>query len=328
MKDFSNIMETKIIGHEKQRNYLKRTIYNDKINHSYLFEGPEGIGKKKIAIEFAKEILCTGLDGPCGECSSCIKIETNNHPDFNLIEPDKGIIRKSQIDEVVEGAWTAPFESSKKIYVINDSHLMNVESMNGLLKTLEEPPKFMVMILISHDSKKLLPTIISRCQRMTFNPIIESKIVKYLLETKNLDKKRAEFIGSLSLGSLMLAEYILEDENFLINRDKLIKLIGELKMGNRIMAYMGHEMLKEDEDNLNLLLDFMIYWFRDLAIYKETRDNKIIINKDKEKEISEQSLNMSFSEINDIIENIGMTKKNIRANVNLDLSLEMMFLNI
>lgn len=322
-------MRTKIIGHEKQRNYLKRTIDNEKITHSYLFEGPEGIGKKKIAIEFAKEILCTSSDiRPCCECSSCIKIETNNHPDFNLIEADKGIIRKSQIDEIVQGAWTAPFESSKKIYVINDSHLMNVESMNGLLKTLEEPPEFMVMILISHDSEKLLPTIISRCQRMTFNPIRENEIVKFLVETKDLNEKRAEFIGSLSLGSLMLAEYILEDENFLINRDKLIKLLGGLQKGDRRMAYLGHEMLKDDEDNLNLLLDFMIYWFRDLAIYKETRDNKIIINKDKEEEISEQSLNMGFGEINDIIENIGKTKKNIASNVNLDLSLEMMFLNI
>ena len=149
----------KIIGNNKIKNELIKAFSTNSIAHSYIFSGQYGIGKKQIAIEFAKMILCLNKDNaPCGKCKSCLELENDNNPDFNIIKPD-GKIKIDQIRQMLEKVYEKPIISDKKVYIIDDAETMTVEAQNCLLKTLEEPPEYIVIILITSNESNLINTI-------------------------------------------------------------------------------------------------------------------------------------------------------------------------
>lgn len=316
-----------IIGHRDQLEYLINQVKNENLSHSYLFEGVEGIGKKKVAMFFSKLLLCKNpKDTPCGTCSSCIKFDSGNHPDFKLIEGENGTIKKSQIDEVVEGVKSLPFESKYKVYLIRDSENMNRESMNGLLKTLEEPPAYMRIILTTSKINELLPTVISRCQLVKFYPLLTGEIFTYL-KSRGVMENQGRLIANISNGSIARAIELIEDEKLLEDREYLLNLLDKIIEGNNVLALTSTEFFEGKKDRVDEVLDIIILWFRDLAIYKETKNLELIINRDKVDLLKRQS-HLSFQHINGIIENVEYTKRNIKNNVNFPLSIELMLLNI
>lgn len=318
----------KVIGHEKEIKGLQRLIREEKISHAYLFQGEEGIGKLLVAREFSKSLLCReNKDAYCDRCSSCLKFNTNNHPDFKLILGDGNIIKKSEIDEIVEGVKHAPFESQRKIFIINNANLMNKESMNGLLKTLEEPPAFLNIILVTSKPEELLATIRSRCQLIKFNPILDRDISTYLEENYSLLAKDRSIITSLAKGSLSSAIEMAETGLVLQNRKTIINIIDTLLKGDDTIVFSSEKFFEANKDDIDKILEIMIYWFRDLAIYKETNTTQLLINQDMEDLFIRQS-GLSFSKIERIIKNIEETKMNIRGHINYPLSIEMMLLNI
>lgn len=319
---------SQIIGHERQIKSLQNTIEKNNISHSYLFEGEEGLGKKQVALAFAKTLLCReeGLE-PCNLCSSCIKFDSYNHPDFKIIQPEKGIIKKEEIDELIKSASTAPFEGRRKIFIIDDSHNMNTEGMNGLLKTLEEPPEFMNIILVTSITNRLLPTILSRCQRIRFYPIETFKIVDFLEREKLLDPDRSKFIANFTKGSLGRSIEISTSEDFFKKRDETIGIINDVLRGDKAKALSSYGFFDKNKDDIDKIFDIMIYWFRDLLIYKEVGETDLIINKDKIEILSKQST-IDFNKINDIINRVEETRGNIKSNVNFALSIETMLLKI
>ena len=168
---FSNI-----IGNEKIKNILIKSISNNTVLHSYMFIGSNGIGKKMIAKQFAKMVLCenSGADSgfeECDNCKSCIEFNSGNNPDFICIEPDGKNIKIEQIREMQTKVVEKPVNSKKKIYIIDDADLMTKEAQNCLLKTLEEPPEYIVIILIVSNESKILTTIKSRCMKLFFEKI-------------------------------------------------------------------------------------------------------------------------------------------------------------
>lgn len=317
-----------IIGHERQIESLKNTIKKGSISHSYLFEGEEGLGKKQVALVFAKTLLCKKeKEEPCNKCSSCLKFDGKNHPDFKLILPEKGLVKKEEIDLLVKASSTTPFEGERKVFIIDDSHTMNMEAMNGLLKTLEEPPSFMNIILVTSNSNKLLSTILSRCQRIRFYPVETSKIVGLLSEKKLLNKEKSEFIANFTKGSVGKSIEISSSEDFFEKRDEIIKIINDILKGDKVKALSASKFFNLNKDEIDEIFDIMIYWFRDLLIYKELGDSDLIINKDKIDILSGQS-SIGYNRINGIMDRIENTRKNIRNNVNFVLSIETMLLNI
>lgn len=319
---------SQIIGHERQIESLKNTIEKGSISHSYLFEGEEGLGKKKVALVFAKTLLCKeGKSQPCNNCSSCIKFNSNNHPDFKIIIPEKGLIKKEEIDNLIRSASTIPFESRRKVFIIDDSHTMNVEGMNGLLKTLEEPPKFMNIILVTSLSNRLLPTILSRCQRIRFYPVENLKIMKILEESNSLDPDKSRFIADFTKGSVGKSIEISQSEDFFQKRDEITRMVNYLIQGDKTKALSSLDFFNSNKDSIEEIFDIMIYWFRDLLIYKEIGETDLLMNKDKMELLSRQS-SIDFSKINDIIDKIEKTRINIKNNVNFALSIETMLLNI
>ncbi|MDR7857612.1 DNA polymerase III subunit delta' C-terminal domain-containing protein [Tissierella sp.] len=320
---------SQILGHEKQIESLKGAIKNGTINHCYLFEGEKGLGKKNLALAFSKAILCKDNKSPepCNVCSSCIKFNADNHPDFKLISPEKGVIKKDEIDKLIKGMATTPFEGNKKVFVIDSSDMIRIDGQNRILKTLEEPPNYINIILITSNSTKLIPTILSRCQIIKFYPIRNSKIIDLLVKEYGLHIDKAKFIADFSKGSVEKSIELANSEDFFQKREETISIIDSLLNGDKVKALTSMDFFNENKENIEEILDIIIYWFRDLLIYKEIGETPVLTNNDKVEMLSRQSF-IDFTRINDIIYKIEDTKNNIRRNVNFGLSLETMLLSI
>lgn len=173
-------MNTKIKGNENKRKELEKIVQNNNILHSYLFLGQEGIGKKEIAKEFSKKILCQTKKENC-DCKSCICFESENHPDIQIINSEGETIKINTVREMIKTIYEKPILSNKKIYIINDCDKMTKEGQNSLLKTLEEPPEYIVIILITANPDMILNTIKSRCTKIVFDKLKKQEIQELLI---------------------------------------------------------------------------------------------------------------------------------------------------
>lgn len=174
-----------IIGNEKNKDLLKNIIDTNNIAHSYMFVGKESIGKLIFAKEFAKAILCENSERPCNVCKSCIEFDTYNNPDFSILEPEGTSIKIDSIREFIKKVYEKPVVSNRKVYIINDSNYMTKEAQNALLKTLEEPPEYVTIILITSNENMFLPTIKSRCTKIVFNKLTDAELAKVLEKQYN-----------------------------------------------------------------------------------------------------------------------------------------------
>lgn len=169
-----------IVGNEKNKELLKNIISTNNIAHSYMFVGKDSIGKLLFAKEFAKAILCLSQEKPCNKCKSCIEFETYNNPDFSILKPESNSIKIDEIRELTKKVYEKPVVSTRKVYIINDSECMTKEAQNSLLKTLEEPPEYVTIILITSNENLFLPTIKSRCIKVTFNKLTNEELASIL----------------------------------------------------------------------------------------------------------------------------------------------------
>ena len=174
-----------IEGNEKNKQLLEKIIDTNNIAHSYMFVGKESIGKLLFAKKFAKAILCTSEEKVCDKCKSCIEFDTNNNPDFSIMEPDGNSIKIDQIRELTKKVYEKPVVSNKKVYIINESQFMTKEAQNSLLKTLEEPPEYVTIILITSNENAFLPTIKSRCTKILFNKLTNEELTNVLEKEYN-----------------------------------------------------------------------------------------------------------------------------------------------
>jgi len=286
-----------ILGNEKNKAILEKSIHSKKISHSYIFWGIEGIGKKIIAKEFAKKILCIEKKEKCN-CKSCIEFDSNNNPDFQLIEPNEGKVKIEQIREMQRKIAEKPIISNKKVYIIENSDSMTTEAQNCLLKTLEEPPEYITIILVCTNEENLLSTIKSRCTRMQFNSIDTEQIKKYIKENYP-DQEISENIINLSQGSIGKAIKLNQHKNIYENIEKIL-----LSMQNKDLieiVQMSEEIYKTKEE-INSILDYM---------------NVILLKLSKQ--------NIKYIKCIEIVE---QTKKRIKANSNYDMCIDNLLFNM
>lgn len=319
---------THIIGHEETIANLKKAIEKGYISHSYLFEGEESIGKRKVALAFAKTLLCRaeGTE-PCNRCNSCLKFDNFNHPDFTLIEPEKELIEKKKIDKLLSNINIAPLESKKKIIIIDDSNCMRLETQNALLKTLEEPPPYINIVLITSNSNNIIPTILSRCQVITFYPIPKDEIEKLLVSEYGKTEEEANFIAHFTKGSLGKSIAYSKSQDFFKQRDETLDIIDQIVRGDKFNIFTSIDFFNKHKDAYEEMLDIILYWFRDLIIYKKLGPSELLINQDKTTLLSNQSF-LKEDRINDIIDRVMETRENINRNVNYQLAIETMLLNM
>ncbi|MFA5523204.1 MAG: DNA polymerase III subunit delta' [Tissierellales bacterium] len=318
-----------IIGHEKIVESIKRAIRNELVFHSYLFEGPKSIGKEKLAKIFAKTLLCRkGGESPCNKCPSCKKIESGNHPDFYMEYPDKGSFKKEQIEGIQRTMRNIPLEAKRKIYVLDDVDKMTPQAQNSFLKALEEPPPYVVIILLATNSYSLLSTITSRCQIVKFTPIEREEIEEALIDKFNRSQEQARFIASFSNGIIGKAIELSSSDDFRQLREGTIEKLDLVINGDKLKAFSASEFFLQNKESIDEIMDIVLLWYRDLLIYKETKKIDLIINMDKVALISNQCQKLSKQKIMDILDIARRTKEDIHSNVNLQLAIELMLLNI
>ena len=214
-------MFEKILGNDSIKNMLKQTIISTQISHSYLMIGMPGIGKKMIAYEYAKALLCLGEYKICDTCKSCMEFDSNNHPDFLCIEPDGNSIKIGQIRELQKRIQEKPIISSKKVYIIDNADLMTKEAQNCLLKTLEEPPEFAIIILIGSNENAFLTTIKSRCTILHFKSIRDEDVKKYLEQNYRIETVSKNIL-EIAQGSIGKAIYLKDKQEKYIQLETLI----------------------------------------------------------------------------------------------------------
>lgn len=241
-----------LIGNEKVKDLLTKTIETNTILHSYLFVGIEGIGKSLFAKEFAKSILCIEENKPCDKCTSCMEIENSNHPDFMEIQPDGNAIKIEQIRFLHQKIAEKPIISKNKVYIINNADSMTKEAQNSLLKTLEEPPEYAVIILIASNESNLLNTIKSRCTKVVFQVIENEKIERYIKQniSEDVTKSMIDMCG----GSIGKALRLKEGQEVY---GEIEKLVQNLDTKDLIEIMNNTELFNKSKDNIYELLDYL-----------------------------------------------------------------------
>lgn len=258
-----------LVGNENNKYILKETITKGNILHSYMFFGTEGIGKKLFALEFAKMILCENQkNSPCEKCKSCIEFDSNNNPDFFFIEPDGNSVKIDQIRNMQKCILEKPIISSKKVYIINNAETMTKEAQNCLLKTLEEPQEYVVIILIVSDENSMLPTIKSRCTKIFFEKISDENLKTYIKE-KIGDVHFEESMIKLSEGSIGKCIEISKKHEIL---KKIEDFINNIENMDEVQIINASSYFNENKEDINLILDY-IY----ILIFNKTKEfsNKI-----------------------------------------------------
>lgn len=253
-----------IIGNNDIKEYLKSSVVNNKLSQSYLFIGTEGIGKLLIAKVFAKQILCLNKEKnqEC-ICKSCQCFEGQNHPDLGIINEQGETIKIDQIRDLISKVIEQPIISSQKVYIINDFEKMTIEAQNCLLKTLEEPPEFATIILISSNENEILNTIKSRCMTIKFNNITNDELKKYATEKLGYTQMTENLLKSFN-GSIGKA--LIQKEN----QDKFLKVENLIQgmINHDIILIMNEAKNIYDKENIYRILDYMI-----ICIYQKSREN-------------------------------------------------------
>lgn len=328
----------------KQRAYrwLASVIEKDTIPHAFLFTGLQGVGKRTAAITFAMACNCRSPESenkiPCGVCRSCSKIISNHHPDIRMIEPIGSAIKISQIRDLYHTLSMKPFEAEKRVICIADAQAMNPEASNALLKILEEPPTHTILILTAGQASDLLETIVSRCLQIRFDPVTHTYLESYLNRDCAVNRDRAELFSHMACGSITRAKQLAEDVKGDLRIHKRNLLVEALSpgmaeaakhtdQGERLHSlFMLSETLCQKKAELEETLDLLGYWLRDLLVYPYVPDK--IVNQDLEDVIRKRRVRLKTEVILRQIIAVENAKKDIRANANARLALDVLFMTL
>ena len=318
-----------ILGQETVVTILKNALTKNRLSHAYIFTGKEGVGKGRTAFEFAKAINCNRLeDDACDECLSCRKANNDNHPDIKEMKAENSSIKIDQIRELQQEIMYKPYESQKKVYIIHQAEDMTLSAANSLLKTLEEPPSYAIIILLTNNLNQLLATTISRCQLIRFKRIAHDLIKQNLINNYDLSPAKGQLVSSLADGRYDYAANLIEDETQLEMREEIIEFLVGFPNIDRVELFEEVQDLLEYKDKINQILEIMITWYRDLLLLNLEQEDKII-NADYISELKNNLSNLESAEIEKMIEIIEESNKLIKDfNVNLQLSLEVMLLKL
>lgn len=290
--DFKNI-----IGNREAKEYLKNSIKEGNILHSYLFLGTDGIGKKMIAKEFAKNILCNNTEEEICTCKSCTYFLSDNHPDFFLINDEGETIKIDQIRKITEKVIEKPIISDKKVYIINNAEKMTKEAQNCLLKTLEEPPEYVVIIFISSNENVILNTIKSRCMMLKFKDISEEDLRKFATEILDYEDLTDNLLKSFG-GSIGRAINLKENSKKYISLENFVKSLSK----DDIIDIMVSAKIIYDKENINDILDYLT-----VCLFDVSRENKQYLN---------------------CIKLVSECKNRLKANANFDMTIDNLVLKM
>ena len=317
-----------ILGNEKIRHQLRESITKQSISHAYILAGDKGIGKSKIAREFAMELICEKHTG-CGECPACRQFLADAYPDFFYMNAEgKESIGIDRIREsIVNDVTIRPYHGKVKIYVIDEADKMTVGAQNALLKTIEEPPEYVVILLLVRNMSLLLETIRSRCIKLLLSAVSTDRIKGWLVE-KGISEEVATMVASYSNGAPGIAKAMAESEDFAVMYEQnveFLKKISEVGI-NDILIFI--EELKKRAGGFKEFINFLRLWYRDICILKLTKKIENLVFIREESIILRLSREYTLRKINSIIDLIDETETRLNFNVSGDTVMELLFIGL
>src|SRR5574337_222819 len=347
-----------VIGQARAVGFLQRALTTERVAHAYLFTGPAGVGKRAAALALAQALNCergakyvppthpspaprgypgggagrgcvvqgAGFDDACGACRSCRNIASGQYPDVQMIEPDGTTVKIEQIRTLEADAALVPYEGRWKIFILNNAERMTEAAANALLKTLEEPAKDTVFILLTSAVAALLPTIVSRCQVVTFSPLPHGQI-EALLIGHGMGSSQARLMASLSRGSI---ERALSPEvaSLPATRDLLLEGLGRGLQGGPAALVELAETLSKDREKLQQQLELLSTWFRDLMVAKASGRRDWLVNDDRGEAVVRQAEGLPMDAILDGLRAVHAVMENLVRNANPRLSMEDLLLRL
>lgn len=319
-----------IIGQESIKKHLQTAIKTGNLSHAYIINGEYGSGRQTIASALTKTIQCqskTDDTDACGVCTSCKQAESHNHPDIKYITHDKTSISVNDIREQLNNDISIkPYSSEYKIYIIPDANKMTEQAQNALLKTIEEPPVYAIIILLTENCDSLLPTIRSRCVTLTMNPIEKDKICTYLENKFQLEPEQAQIAANYCQGNIGKAIRFASSSDFIEMKNQVLKLLKNLDSMDIASIIDTIKEFSTHKNDINDYLDLMLLWYRDVLMFKVTKDANLLLYSDEYSAISEQATKRDYENIENIIAAIDKAKVRLKANVNFDVTIELMIL--
>ena len=320
-----------VVGHKDIIKYIHNAVEENKVSQAYILNGERGSGKKMLANLFATTLLYEkGGPAPCNVCHSCKQAERGNHPDIIRVNHEK--LNTISVDDIRQQAnndlQSKPYQGPYKIYIIAEADLMTVQAQNALLKTIEEPPEYAVIFLLTENAEVLLPTITSRCVMLKLRNIRDTLIRKYLMESLQIPDYKADMCTAFAQGNMGRAIMLANSEYFNEIREEavqLLKYINEMDVSEIVKAIKKISTYKLE---VNDYLDIIMIWYRDVLLYKATKEMDRVVFKDQLPYIQERARKSSYEGIELILESLEKAKQRLKANVNFELVMELLLLTI
>jgi len=321
-----------VIGQDKLLSLLKQNLKERNIAHAYLLTGPRHIGKGTLAVNIAQAVNCDASEPPCGQCHSCFRIAQEKHADVIFTHLNSSVeISIDTIRELQHLANLPPYEGKYKVFIINDAEYLSIEAANCLLKILEEPPPTVIWLLLASEENRLLPTVISRCQRLEFKLLPMKQIKGILVDQYDIAPNKANLLARLSHGCLGWAISAVKDDNLLPQRTQNINKFVSLLTANLEQRFgcaqeWAIQFNRQRRSMIETIEDW-INWWRDLMLIRGSCE-EFITNLDYKASLEQQASNLTMREINGFIADLCLLKEQLSKNINVRLLLEWVMLSM
>ncbi len=320
-----------IVGHEWAVRSLRRAVASDTISHAYLLTGPPGVGKMALTRALAAALLCQAAAEmrPCGDCRACRLVASSNHPDLRIVESERvgARLKIAQVRELQHQLALTPVEGRWRIAVLRRFEEATTSAANALLKTLEEPPAYVVLAILASDADRLLPTIISRCQQVPLRPLPVALVQQVLAERWNAKPEQAELLAHLSGGRLGWAVRALNDKKTLQRRAKRLDDLDQLVGASIVERFRYAEKLARDPVATQETLDLWIGWWRDVLLLAAEADAPLT-NVDRLSTLRDHARRFGWAQSSAVIEASRDAAKKLKQNANPRLTLEVLMLDL
>jgi DNA polymerase-3 subunit delta' len=332
---------SEIIGQEAAKNLLINAAKTGNHSHAYIFSGEKGSGKMMLAEAFAAMLQCENpSDDACGKCHSCVQASTHDNPDIIYVTREEG---KSNMtvdlvrERIVNDVDIKPYSYKYKIYIVDEAEKMNKQAQNAILKTIEEPPEYVIIILLTSNHNAFLQTILSRCVLVQMKSV-DTDSIKNILQTKyEAVDYQAEMVASFAQGNVGKAIALCTDATFNDIKGKAISLCKRAgRMDEKTIAATVKDIKEENDLSkkesegdsyqgfMDQMLDLITLWFKDVLLYKATLNDELLLFKEDTFDIHEQANNCSYNGLNEIINAVSEARLRINANVNFELTITLL----
>lgn len=320
-----------VLGHEHLIEHLQSAIAMGKVSHAYILDGEKGSGKKFLADIFAAALQCEEKGTtPCGKCTSCRQAEGKNHPDIIRITHEKpNTISVDDIRQQLCGdIMIKPYKGPYKIYIVDEAEKLNVQAQNALLKTIEEPPAYAVILLLTTNAESFLPTILSRCVTLHLKPVKDSAVRKYLMEQVQVPDYQADICAAFAQGNIGKARRLAMSEEFGQMKEHAVHLVKYIQDMDISELINSMHKITEFKTDISDYLDLLMVWYRDVLLYKATWNPSSIVFSDELTIIEKMASRSSYEGIELILKALDKAKLRLNANVNFDLTMELLLLTM